>query len=140
MPLIHKEHNSIHSTFNTCKDWGIMKGTFVRKAAAVFAGIGVAASTVVFAAPAQAGVVLYDGYNYSGAYRDFGVGYVTYVGAEWNDRAGSLSVSSPATYTTVYENLNYGGASKSFSTGSPDLRAWTMKPGYNWDNEISSLY
>lgn len=116
-----------------------MRASFARKAAAVAAGIGVVASAVAFAAPAQAGVSLYDGYSYGGASKDFGLGYVSYVGADWNDRAGSLYVSSPATYTVVYQHLNYSGYSKSFSTGSPDLRTWYMYSGRNWDNEISSL-
>lgn len=91
-------------------------------ATALFIGLGAAA-----AAPANAGIELWDNDNYSGDYLgDFGRGSYN-VGAWANDRATSLRVGAPANYAILHEHAGYGGRSTNrFYTGTPNLGGWNF--------------
>jgi hypothetical protein len=88
---------------------------------------------------------LYDSYWFPGTPRTFG--WVTsYVGDAANDKASSLVVgpaadpSSP--YVYFYRDLNFGGYKLIYRGGNAnnDLRSEAMYAGWNWDDEISSVW
>ncbi len=86
-------------------------------ASALTIGLGAAV-----AAPANAGIQLWDHDNYSGDYLgDFGRGSYN-VGSFANDRATALRVTSPANYTILHEHAGYGGRqTRKFYTGTANL-------------------
>jgi len=95
---------------------------------ALLAGLALGA-----AAPAQAGVQIYQFSGYKTSLGDFGRG-TTYVGDQANDKASSVTISSPAAYGILYQNRDRGGrASGTYYTGTPDLAPW------NFDNITSSI-
>lgn len=122
---------------------------FARSAA--IAAVSVASiATGVSAAQAAPGcptarVCLYDNYWFTGSQRTYG--WVTsYVGDAANDKASSLVVGpaadSRSPYVYFYRDLNYGSHAIIFRGGNAmnDLRGSAMVPGWNWDDEISSVW
>ncbi|GAA4679170.1 hypothetical protein [Frondihabitans cladoniiphilus] len=91
-----------------------------------------AAIAVGTAAPASAGIVLYQYNDYSTSLGDFGRG-TTFVGSHANDKASSIRVGAPANYAILYQHRDRGGDSRRFAAGSPNLASW------NFDNMTSSI-
>lgn len=107
----------------------------MKRSIAISAGSALAALGIVLgaAAPANAGIRIYDGINYSSLLGDYGTG-TTYVGSSADNRASSLSVSAPANYAIPYDGRNYTGASPgTFYIGAPNLADW----GFN--NRTTSI-
>lgn len=107
----------------------------MRKIGAGLVGVAAAAALVIgAAAPAQAGVVLYENTYYGGAWYDFGYGYVPALGS-WNDRASSVTVSGTP-YADLHEHEYYKGAYLRFSVGTDHLGAY----GYGFNDRTSSIF
>ncbi|MFH5879800.1 peptidase inhibitor family I36 protein [Arthrobacter sp. NA-172] len=123
---------------------------------AIFRAAGVAALvtasvasgiTAASAAPScpTARVCLYDNYWFTGTQRTFG--WVTSnVGPDANDKASSLVVGpaadSRSPYVYFYQDANYEGYKLIYRGGNAnnDLRNERMYAGWNWDDEISSVW
>ena len=58
----------------------------------------------------------------------------------WNDVISSISLEGYAT-ATIYEHINYGGASVYIGTNIPDMRYLQYDDGsvWNWNDVVSSL-
>jgi hypothetical protein len=58
----------------------------------------------------------------------------------WDNCASSLRNEGRSCEAVVYRDPNFRGPSWVINrdTGVYDLRQWSMEPGRNWDNEISS--
>ncbi len=100
----------------------MMKKKFVAGVIASMMALGL---TAVVAAPASAGIKLYQHNNYTGDYLgDFGTG-TSYVGTVADNRASSLRVTSPANYAVLHQFRDFGGArTGAFYTGTPALGGW----------------
>lgn len=114
-----------------------MKGTSMMKkkiVAGVIAGVMALGMSAAVAAPANAGIKLYQLNDYAGEYLgDFGTG-TSYVGTFADNRASSLKVTSPAGYAILHQFRDYDGAATGkFYTGSPNLGSW------GFDNLTSSI-
>lgn len=90
--------------------------------------------SAVVAAPASAGIKLWQYNNYSGDYLgDFGRG-TSYVGSIADNRASSIRVDGAANYAILYQYANYKGKrSVKFTRYSPNLASW------GFDNLTSSI-
>jgi len=86
------------------------------------AAIGIASGLALAgAAPANAGIQLWDNAGYNTYLGDFGTG-TSYVGSSADDRASSLKVTSPANYAVLYQFRDYGGCyTGQFYVGWKDL-------------------
>ena len=85
------------------------------------------------AAPANAGIKIYDGFNHTNYLGDYGRG-TSYVGSTANNKASSLSVTSPANYAVLYDGRDWtGSATGQFYIGTPNLADW----GFN--NKTTSI-
>lgn len=104
----------------------------------ILAGIAACAvalgMSMAIAAPASAGIKLYQFFNYSGDYLgDFGTG-TSYVGSVADDGASSLKVTGSANYAILHQYRDYRGArTNPFYTGSSNLASW------GFDNRTSSI-
>lgn len=97
---------------------------------------------LALAAPAHAGIMLYEHINYGGKTYNAGTGYQKSLGS-FNDKTSSLKVSGRNVTATLYEDVNFRGAkSVAFQKGSPDLRTWATNawPGDTWNDRASSVY
>lgn len=104
--------------------------------------------TAANAAPScpTARVCLYDNYWFTGTQRTFGW-VVSNVGQDANDKASSLVVGPAADarspYVYFYQHDNFRGEYKLIYRGgnaNNDLRSERMYTGWNWDDEISSVW
>lgn len=84
-------------------------------------GLLVIGASLSLAAPANAGIQLWDHANYDGYLGDFGRGTVN-VGSAANDKATSLAVTAPANYAVLHEHADHRGASTNpFYVGTANL-------------------
>lgn len=114
-----------------------MKGTSMMKkkiVAGVIASVMALGMTAIVAAPANAGIKLWQLNNYSGEYLgDFGTG-TSYVGTWADNRASSIKVDGVANYAILHQFRDYqGAASTKFTDRSPNLGSW------GFDNLTSSI-
>ncbi len=125
-----------------------MKTLFRAAGVAALVTASVASSiTAASAAPAcpTARVCLYDNYWFTGTQRTFD--WVTSnVGRDANDKASSLVVGPPADsrspYVYFYQDTDFRGYKLIYRGGNAnnDLRSERMYAGWNWDDEISSIW
>ena len=99
--------------------------------------------------PGDGQVALYDNYQCKGepfmvvqrgrTYNDFRSYYVgaSASSGNWNDRVSCISIG-PNTKITVYQHINFGGASKTFgrTTNNPNGQ-WSLSGDW-WNNSVSS--
>lgn len=114
-----------------------MKGTSMMKkkiVAGVIAGVMALGMSAAVAAPANAGIKLYQHENYAGEYLgDFGTG-TPYVGSWADNRASSLKVTTPANYAILHQFRDYTGLrTNAFYIGTPSLAGWSF------DDKTSSI-
>lgn len=125
-----------------------MKTLFRAAGVAVLVTASIATGiTAANAAPScpTARVCLYDNYWFWGKQRQFG--WVTSnVGPDANDKASSLVVGLPADprspYVYFYRDAHSRGYKLIYRGGNAnnDLRSERMYTGWNWDDEISSVW
>lgn len=100
-----------------------------------------AALAVGAAAPASAGIKLYQFANYSTSLGDFGTG-TSFVGSGADNKTTSLKVTSPANYAILYQFRDYSGAyTGTFYTGWSDLASfgYYSSDGAHFDNRTTSV-
>ncbi|UCR89717.1 hypothetical protein [Mycetocola spongiae] len=102
----------------------------------VAAVVALTGDAIVVAAPAHAGIHLYDHAYYGGYRGDQGRGPTPYMGDDANDRSSSPRVTSPARSTILSKDRNYGGRRPVESyIGTDHLGTY----GYDVNDKTSSL-
>ena len=95
---------------------------------------------LALAAPAHAGIMLYEHSDYKGRTFNAGQGYQASLPG-FDSITSSLTVSGSNITATLHENKNFKGArSTAFKKGSPNLRTWSCTCGGSWNDKASSVY
>ncbi len=88
--------------------------------------------------PSEGEVVLFEGCDFTGRYKKFGMGNVAFVGSDFNDITSAIKIG-PFTSVTIYESMNFAGKSASWKNDSDAVSTVSCLTANSFNDMLSSL-